>query len=227
MLKLYYTKTIDHYLFKDMSTESLQRLIDKFCQFYDLSLKQYRKIWSNEDYINSVVLSFLSIHNKIIDRDSVFLALLFKYAYADDYVHVDVTVFNVEYFLKFVTDFELEGIQQHVDKVLFLLQCDEFLENDVGVCETDFYYYQDILMYCQPIIYFPSVYTCYYHDEEYKIVNHSHSNYSVKDKETLSKGLIKILGILQEKTLDFNSSVFTEMHHKKVEKLQTKYKGIL
>lgn len=227
MLTIYYRKTILHYLFKDLSTPAISLMLDKLCKYYDDSINAYRKIWSNSEYINTVILSFLTVQDRIINKEAVFFALFFKYAYADNYLNQDLTVFSTNYYLNFINNFEYGGIQHLKEQVLFLLRNDQYRFNDVGISALDFDYYQDILYYCQPIVHFNLIYTCYHYDEDYKIVNYSLAENSIKDKDELKKGLLNVLVLLKNKTLTFNTSVFTCMHQNKVDKLHIKYKGIL
>ena len=222
-----YTKTIEYYLFKQFDKNTLHNFLDNFSEYYQESLLKFRKIWATQEYLNSLILTFLTVQKDIVEKDSVFLALIFKYAFTDNYLASDVTIFNINYFIKFMHKYNAFALNIYKEKVLYFLTNSEFMKNDLGITENDFNLYLDILMYNQPVVYFDFVYTTYYYDETYKIINNSQSSYTVKNKETLQKGLIDILYLLNLKSESFNTLFFKNIHTKKIQKLNERYKGIV
>lgn len=107
--KIIYNKTLFHYIFQGIGydvekTNLLLQLIEKY---YDDSIINSRKVWSNFNYLNSLIFTFLTLHSKIINKKAMFFALVFKYAYLDDYLrdNEDLNYLNINYFKSFVSQF--------------------------------------------------------------------------------------------------------------------------
>jgi len=222
--KIIYTKTIQHYIFTDYTETQINLLMDNIEEFYVDSIKNYRKVWSNFIYLNNLIFTFLILSEKIKNKKEVFFALIFKYAYLDDYLSPteDLNYLNINYFKSFASKYPEYFTQHELDKIVYLLKNNNYLSNDYNIDIFDHNYYNDILYYMQPLNYFDNIYTCYFDDELLTIVNCNRSNYALNRTLTF-KEIFEILQSVASKNKSFLTKEIKALNTHKSNKLLAHY----
>lgn len=224
--KILYTETIKHYLFKENTSEDIKDLIEKIEEYYTNSIIAQRKVWSNYNYLNSVIFNFLICNDKLRNKEPIFLALIFKYSFSDEFVISESNADSFNYFIEFLSCYKGNiDLYKYKNSVKLFLTFDFFIDNDSNITNLDYTYYQDILYYSAPISFFDNIYTCYYDDENLSVVNYHRSIHSLNRSLTF----IEIFNILQEitnKTKYFKTDFFQKLHKQKSSQLMEYYKRI-
>ena len=118
-------------------------------------------------------------------------------------------------FLGYLSDTE-------ITKVIYFLNNQNYLENDFEINKSDYDYYNDIIYYLQPVVYFENIYTTYFDDELLTIINSNRTNYTLTRALTF-KDIFEILKLIAVKSNSFNTPDFNLLNTKKSNKLLLHY----
>lgn len=134
-----WSKNIHQLLFNHLEEDCFNLFIADLESCYTLNKSKH--IWKDFQYLNTCLDLFLSYIDKIKNPVVLFYAIIFS------------NIPDKSKLKLFIANDRTYDIcnTKLIPKVLFLLNNDEFVNNDFGVTQEDFNYYQDILKYSEGI----------------------------------------------------------------------------
>lgn len=141
-------------LFKELPYEDFDHLFKSINSFYQSIATINTRLWYDFKYLNSVLNLYFINFSKFKNPRPVFFALLFKYIAKGT---IKSRTSSEEFFNKFCSldrSYSLGNIRTSVN--YYLVQ-NEFIPNDLGIIDSDFNLFNDILLSNTPVEVAPNV----------------------------------------------------------------------
>lgn len=135
-------------LYKDFDYDNFNHLFKSINSFYQNVFPVTSRLWYNFKYINSILNLYFINFSKFKNPLPIFYALIFKHISTET---LRLKVSSVEFFNMFYKQDRLYPLGNIKSHVIFYLTNEYFINNDIGVVESDFNLFTDILIINSPI----------------------------------------------------------------------------
>ena len=183
--KIVWLETIRLALFNDLSKSKYETLIKNISIDLQYGITQDLKSWATVDYLNELIILFISKINLFENPTAVFFALLFKYGLIDKLNDYHSTNMNIEFFQTFMNkygkDFDIERYSQAAQ---FLIINEQYEFNDM-ISQNDLVLFNDIIMYFNPIDIVPNVRVIYFQPETSVVFQFNKEKFSKEQIDTM------------------------------------------
>ena len=141
-------------VFNNYTYEDYNHIFKTLNEVYRNVSSNSNRLWFDFKYLNSLLNLYLTNHSKFKNPYPIFFALVFKHITSETR-QSKVTSFEMfNKFLQLDRTYSLGPINRSIK---FLLMNELYVSNDLGICESDFDLYKDILLTHTPAKISPNI----------------------------------------------------------------------
>ena len=158
---------IKQLVFNNYTYEDYDNIFKTLNEVYRSASPSSDRLWFDFKYLNSLLNLYLINHSKFKNPYPIFFALIFKHITSETRMFKTSSVEMFNRFLQLERTYSLDSVNKAVK---FLLLNNVYTPNDLGICESDFDLYNDILLTHKPAKISPTLIAGVYFGSSYDLL---------------------------------------------------------